>query len=733
MTHSPGRCFLVFFAIASFGLSGALLEAEEKSGESLPLLSVSAAGLDLSEGIRIDGSLDEAAWSRAGVITGLTQQAPHPGEKSSFLTEVRLLVDAENLFVGIVCTDPDPGKIAIHTMQRDGDMEGDDTVAVTIDTFGDHRTGYVFRVNAGGARQDGLLAGVDNLSLDWDGIWDAAVRRTATGWSAEIAIPSRTLRFPPGIDRWGFNVERVVARRQTTFRWCATTLDSSFSDLSRAGLLEGVGGLTQGLGFSVSPFALGKWTANHETGERHARGDAGGDVTYNLTPELTGVLSLNTDFAETEVDTRQINLTRFPLFYPEKRTFFLEGANLFDFGAPFRAFYSRRIGLFEENKIPIDGGVKLLGRAGPWGIALLDVETGSSKFAPGTNLFASRVTYDATGDLKIGAIVTAGNPDGIRDNRFAGFDAQWRTSTFQGDKNLFLGAWTAGSRGDLGKGKRSGWGFLASYPNDLWDLSLGFDLLGGSLDPALGFVDRPGTKTYHAAVAYQPRPSGDDSFSQIRQAYFECDARRVDDLAGNTQTWRVFFAPFNVSTVNGDHFEVNAAPEFERLMVPFEISPGVVIPVGSYNFTRYRIQIESSRHRQWNGGLTVWFGDFFGGRLTQIQNEIGWTSAGGHLHLDVSSENDVGHLPEGDFIERLWQLKGVYAFTPEAVLSLLAQYDSESRTVGANARFRWTIRPGNDLFIVWDHGWRHPVQEGSIALEPLSDQIAMKVRWTFRP
>src|SRR5206468_971882 len=239
-----------------------------------------------SSAIRVDGVLDEPAWAAAGVIGDLTQQEPHPGEPTPFGTQVRILVDGDTLYLGITCHDPDPSRIAAHTMQRDGDFSGDDTVAFVLDPFGDRRNGYYFRVNSFGGRVDGLISQASDISLDWDGIWDARARRTADGWVAEISVPARSLRFAPGLQSWGFNVERVVARDRVTLRWSGTTHDSSLNDLRRAGKLDGVGDLKQGVGLSVSPYGLTRYRRDLEASDSLFRGDAGLDVTYNLTPEL---------------------------------------------------------------------------------------------------------------------------------------------------------------------------------------------------------------------------------------------------------------------------------------------------------------------------------------------------------------------------------------------------------------------------------------------------------------
>jgi hypothetical protein len=707
--------------------------AQAPSPTDAPLVTLGV----LAGTIRLDGVLDEPAWQQAGVIADLTQQSPKPDEPTPFRTEIRILADERNIYFGITCTDPDPSRIAVHTMQRDGNMRGDDTISIVLDTFHDHRTGYLFEVNAAGARLDGLISdpNADTPSLDWDGIWDVAARRTATGWTAEIVLPAQTLRFNRTTGQWGFNIQRYVARELLTLRWSGTTLDSNLLDLRRAGNLDGVCCLDQGWGLTVSPYVLGRYEVDYPTDHSFTKGQAGLDVGYHISSQLDGVLTINPDFAEVEADTRQVNLTRFALFFPEKRPFFTDGTNFFDFGLDlkddFIPFYSRTVGLFNERIIPITAGLKVVGREGPWGVGALDVQTRDVFGVPATNMAAGRVTYDVNQNLRVGAIGTNGDPNGRTSNSLAGLDAVWQTASFQGDKNLGFGLWTTRSFGDVGPGDRSGWGLKAQYPNDLWNIQGAFKEFGDALVPALGYLPRPGTRQYSTYVAYQPRPTG-GPFSGVRQFFFEINPVLVTGLDGETQSFRTFLAPLNFQTQSGDHYEANYAPEYQRLTAPFEIAPGVVIPVGSYQFHRFRVQVESSDARPFSAGGTVWFGGFYNGHLTQVEGFVKWTEGSGHLQLAFNFENDYGYLPEGDFIFRLWQLKTVYAFNPNLLLSAFFQYDSESQDLGVNARLRWTIKPGSDLFVVWNRGWKHPISERSPdLLVPEADQIIVKLRWTF--
>src|SRR5882724_11927695 len=427
------------WALCALLATATLASARSDDGPAVKVSAISSASISL------DGLLNEPAWRDAPVVK-LVQQAPKPGQPTPYETQVQVIVTSDRLYLGFTCKDPDPRHIAIHTMRRDGDLMGDDTVSIVLDTYGDRRTGYFFQINAAGTRVDGLISSVDSVSLDWDGIWDARTARTPEGWTAEVVIPSRTLSFTRGLNEWGLNLERFIPRERLWLRWSSPTLDSFLYDLSRAGRLSGVGELQQGKGLEVTPYATGKTTRFYGERPRAWQGAIGGEVTWKITPQLVTVFTANTDFAETEVDTRQINLTRFPLFFPEKRAFFLEGANQYDFGLglggtdspQFIPFFSRRIGLLGGEQIPINGGVKLNGRVGKWNLALLDVQTREtivtpevaadlalpSQVVPSTNLLAGRVSYDFNENLRIGAIFTNGDPAGFRRNTLVGADAR---------------------------------------------------------------------------------------------------------------------------------------------------------------------------------------------------------------------------------------------------------------------------------------------------------------------
>src|SRR6266576_2340010 len=578
ITRRRVRWHLFFVLLAT----ATLASARSEDGPVATALATSSISITL------DGRLNEPAWRDAPVVK-LVQQAPKPGQPTPYETEVRVIVTSDLIYFGFTCKGPDPRRIAIHTMQRDGDICGDDTVSIVLDTYGDRRTGYFFQINAAGARVDGLISRAETASLDWDGIWDARTARTPEGWSAEIVIPSRTLSFTPGLNDWGLNLERFIPRERQWLRWSSPTLDSFLYDLSRAGRLTGLGELQQGKGIEITPYVIGKTKRFYGMSPRAWQGAVGGEITWKITPQLVTVFTANTDFAETEVDTRQINLTRFPLFFPEKRAFFLEGANQYVFGLnlgeQFIPFLSRNVGLLDGAQIPIDAGVQLNGRVGKWNLALLDVQTRDttvpdqvlqdlalpSAVISGTNLFTGRISYDFNQNLRVGTLLTHGDPEAIRDNTFAGIDAVWRTSKFLGDKNLQFGAWTATTQGDVGPGSKIGWGFTADYPNDLLDCAASVNQYGNALEPLLGFLPRPGTRRTDAFCAYQPRPSKPGPFRWIRQEFFENEYLRYTNPQGVLESWEYFMAPVNVRFESGDRFEFNWDPHGEILLAPFDI------------------------------------------------------------------------------------------------------------------------------------------------------------------
>ena len=660
------------------------------------------------------------------------QQVPAENAAATEDTEIRVLYTTTTLYFGILCRDRTPKAIVSTRLTRDADIESDDAVLIALDPFFDQRNGFFFAVNPAGARVDGQIQNnSEDLSVDWDGIWEAAARLTPEGWVAEIAIPFKTLRFKPGQTVWGLNVERLIKRRNEVDLWSTPLRDNWITNMSQAGRLEGIEGISQGRGLDIRPYVSG--------GSENSDGklQAGVDVFKNLTPNLNASVTVNTDFAETEADTRQVNLTRFPLFFPEKRAFFLEGAGVFDVAATNEEsvlpFFSRRIGLLDGHEVPIMVGTKIVGRQSDYNIGVLDVQTrGVDDFGgeegrrlDSQNLLVARVSRNIFRQSWIGGIVTHGNPNGTGQNTLVGADVRLATSEFKGNKNLSSSMFFLRTDDEASGKSDYAFGGNIDYPNDLWNCSFGWRQIGDDFNPALGFVPRTGIRRVSPGAAFKPRPG---RFG-IRQLEFQVEPVWVSDLHNVVQTWDVYASPFHAEFESGDQVEFNAMPQYERLTEPFEIVDGVEIPPGEYRMNRWGVQVETADKRPLVVQAEYSWGEFYTGTRRDLQ--VGVT-AKPNTHIFVSlqyEQNDVS-LAEGNFRVQVATLKADYNFSPNVSWANLLQYDSESRVLGVQSRFRWIIKPGSDLFLVINRGWYR--SEWDNRYERRYDKGSVKLQYTFR-
>jgi hypothetical protein len=686
----------------------------------------------IKERIRVDGKLDEAAWNSAAPIKTLTQVLPQEGKEPSERTEIRVLVDNDAMYFGITCFDRNPSSIISTQLTRDAALEVDDNVSIVIDPFFDHRNGFLFTVNPAGARTDGQISNnAEFTSLDWDGIWDAHTRITDAGWVAEIAIPFKTLRFKPGQSVWGLNVQRVIKRNNETNRWSGARRDIWLYNLAEAGQLEGLPNVRQGMGLDIRPYGL---TTRKEGNDWKV--DGGLDISKNLAPNLNASLTINTDFAETEVDARQVNLTRFDLFYPEKRAFFLEGAGVFDVatGNPFMPdlipFFSRRIGLMEKDGIsieaPILAGGKITGRQSRFNIGLMDVLTDKVEDSGlgRQNMLAARVSRDFGKQSYFGGIFTRGNPSGDGENTLVGVDARFATSKFQKDKNLSLSLFAFRTDDELTDKSDYAAGFSLDFPNDRWFGILSWKQIGSNFNPALGFAPRTGIRKTNAMFMFRPRTEK----AGIRQLTFHAFPEVITDLNNRVDNWRVDISPLEVEFDSGDLFEIQVIPQFERLPFAFPISRNVTVPVGSFQFNRYGISVETATKRPWVLNFESEFGDFYNG--TRRDLELGLTlKPNHHLLFGIRAERADVDLLQGKFFTQLFSLQANYNFSPNVSWANLVQYDSESRILGFQTRFRWILTPGSDLFLVLNRGWRKTFENSYISE---FDRGTAKLQYTFR-
>jgi hypothetical protein len=696
----------------------AILNAEEK-----PQLSLSVT----AEDIKIDGILDEPDWHSSNSIQNLTQSEPHAGQHPSYKTTVTVLANHHALFIGIECQDSK--RPVTFSKQRDADLTDQDHIKMVIDPFLDGRSGYIFAVNPSGARYDALVnPGGESENPNWDGIWEAATHISENGWSLEVRLPIETLSYKKGLTSWYFNIERRIQRLQEIDRWASASPDYQIGQTSLAGMLDNVPDFDLGLGLSVRPAGIVGGGVPELDRNTEYTGDASLDVFKKIGTNLLGSLTINTDFAETEVDARRVNLTRFPLFFPEKRTFFLEGADIFDFGLGLGErivpFFSRRIGLVEGHEVPLDAGVKLNGRIGKTNLGFLTIHTGEEdQIAPDTNLGVLRVKQNIFSESSAGFITTLGDPIGRDGSWLFGTDFTYQTSKFRGDKNFLVGVWgLLTDRSDIPDPQKA-LGFKIDYPNDLWDIAMLYKWIDDDFDPSLGFVQRRGVQISELSIVYAPRPG----WKYVRQMFHEFFVEYITDLHNDWQNYSVFMAPVNWRLESGDRFEFNIEPDGENLEEPFEISEGVIIQPDRYHWRRYRLEFEFASKRRLAGQLTWWFGSFYDGTLDQYIALATWNPVP-LLTIELNSEFDDAKMPAGDFNQKLFGTRVRFNFSPDMQLSSFLQYDSESNSFGTNTRFRWTFHPQGDLFVIYNHNLLdlhdHWVKE--------SNELQVKLQYTFR-
>ena len=683
--------------------------AERRVVEAVPLVG--------DDPIRLDGLLDEAVWRRAVPATDFVQLDPDNGAPATERTEVRVVFTAQSLYLGVLCLDSEPDKLFGNQMQRDQPFSADDRFMWAIDTYLDGRTGYFFEINPSGAMGDGLLGGVPggggggggSANKQWDGIWNARVRRTDRGWSAEIELPFRTFNFDAGGAGWGINFQRTVRRKNEESLWSGHLRNQGLFRMSNAGLLSGLREVDQGLGLDLKPYAVGSWS-DRAAGGGQGAATAGLDVFYNLTPALRANLTVNTDFAETEVDDRIVNLTRFSVFFPEKRAFFLEGSGAFDFsrepGNAIVPFFSRRIGLDgagEPQKINI--GAKLTGQAGRQDIGVLHVRTGREGLIAPEDFTVARLKRRVMTQSYVGAIYTRrADVDGLVDDRHtAGADFSLATSRFRGTDNLELSGflvWNTTKSGTSGENLAYGWRF--SYPNDLWNARVSFREIPRNHDPAAGFKQRTGYRRWNPVIDFSPRPQ---AHPFIRRFRFGANIDIQTDTMGAPLYRQSDLTVLEVDLHSGDRIQLQVLPEYERLDEDFEIVKGVTLPVGrEYSFMRYRASFNSADRRTVSISPEIRWGDFYSGRRREASMGITLRPRNG-IRLTTEFERNQVRLAEGGFDTRLVRFVGSTQFNPWVSFVNRVQYDSLSGQLGWQGRFRWILEPGNDLYFVYTQNW----------------------------
>lgn len=679
----------------------------------------------------IDGIANDTIWESGALINEFFQREPNEGAALTEKTEVFILYDKDNIYFGIKCYQ-DPKSIAAKEMLRGARLPYDDRMHILLDTFQDGRNAFFFEINPLGSVGDALVSeNGRKVNTSWEGLFIGKSKITKIGWEAELAIPFKTLSFNPDLESWGLFMNRMLETKQEWGSWPVANINMPEMAVSDAGVITGLKDITQGIGLDIAPYALTGFDSKKGE-ETDYKLNGGFDVFYQVTPSLKASLSINTDFAEIEADSRQINLSRFNIRLREKRNFFLDGADLFSFGMEGRRteppsgklspFFSRRIGLDAEGSaIPINFAAKLTGRINRWNVGILHVnerrETGN------TNSSVARVTYNVGELSSIGMITTYGNAINAPDNLVAGVDLNLATSKFKGNKNAALIMYGIKSKTKNISGKDAAWGALLMFPNDFIDFRLGHQQIGQNFFAGLGFVPRTNIKEYWGSLTFGPRINKHG----IRQISFGAKYNYVTDFSDRLQSQILAFEPAEIRFNSGEIFKYSIALVSENLLESFNIFSDFFIPEGKYDWLENEFMIETAGSRDVFGNIRYTVGNFFTGRKNSINIELNWKVfiplfIGGAVIIDKV------HLPDGDFRADIFQLNVNLLFSPNITLYNLLQYDSQTKTTGLQTRFRWIIKPGNEILLVWNSGFLRTGEYFAIN----ENALRIKMKYNFR-
>ena len=652
---------------------------------------------------RIDADLGDTAWETVQPLATFAQVEPISGASPSERTEVRLGWDEKHLYFAVVVHCADPRLIVATQRRRDAILDDDDHFTLVIDPFLDQRNGYYFAFNPLGAKQDALIRGGVTLNTDWDGIWEVATRRTETGWVAEGSIPLSSISFNPRAPAWGLNLERYSARTGERVRWQGPQRQYEVNNLANTGRLVGLSGLRRAAGIEVRPFTTISYVRDRPRDLETTKLKPGFDVFYKLTESTTAVLTINTDFADAEVDDRQVNLTRFPVTFPEKRAFFLQDAGVFSYSLinnnPL-PYYSRRIGLGPRGEIvDLVGGARISGREGPVNFGVLGVRTDPSGPIEGKELGVARVLLNLSDQASFGFISTSGDPRTNGNAWLAGTDLNYTTGRLFGraatpfDGSLYFQR--TGSSGRHGNSKAYGWGL--KYDSPTWGVVSYLDYVGPDYYPALGQVRQTGVWTGNVKLDYEFNPPPLKRLVPV----FNVSTRH--SLIYHNREQISVGPELSAETKRGDILLVKLKQEDERLPESFIVGNGVAVRPGKFSGQRYEATLTLSKSRPLSASLGLAKIPYYGGDQIAGTSTLTWRPSP-IFNLDGAFNYTAVRLPYAHFPVRLLKLGGAIQFSRTLVWSVLGQYDNLSRAVGFNTRLRWTYAKGGDVFIVANQG-----------------------------
>ena len=708
---------------------------------------IEAFRLPVDQKLILDGRLDETIWSEMPVYGDFTMQVPIEGGEPTEKSEIRIAFDRNNLYIAIKFYD-DPNGIKAFQRKRDVSLATDDRFMWILDTFNDGRNAYFFEINPGGLMGDGLLSIGQgfNLNKAWNGIWRVWTYIGDFGWSAEIRIPFRSINFDPKNDTWGINFQRTIRRKNEELLWTGHRRDQGLWRPQNAGILTGLSDVSQGLGLEVVPYGIvERQTHKQDDGsiKEDWEADGGLDINYNLTPGLKASITFNTDFAETEVDSRQINLTRFPLIFPERRAFFLEGTSIYQFAprSGVNPYFSRRIGLDRATgqPVPITYGGRVIGRVGDYSLAMMQVRTGGLDSIRPEDFTVARVRRNFWKESSIGVMYTRRSTkdgeslsDPVKDRHSIGGDLALNTSKFFGDNNLQFQAFfvyhNASSPGDDSTDvwDRSTRGVRLNLPNRPWSGHVSYREFGNTFDPAVGFAPRRALRRLQPTIGYNPLFENSDI---IRDISWEIEFVHLMDLDFNLLTQDLGFGLGVIQFETGDEVGLFVSRNFERLQNNFDIKGDstIIIPLKEYVSWTAGFGFETASYRKIAASFEIIAGEFWSGNKTELETSItvrplpGVNLSMEYLHADIA-------LREGSFNTDLFRINGNFDVSPWVSFSSKLQFDNFSDLMAINNRFRWTITPGSDVFFVYNRIWIREFGD----FTTLDTKGALKVSFTHR-
>lgn len=680
--------------------------------------SVTVRAIRLTAPLKLDGQLDEPVYTDNMPVDGFTQQEPREGQPATEATHAWVMFDDNNLYIGARNFDSQPNRMVLNDIRHDsGSIIQNEQLTVILDTFHDKRNGFLFLVNALGGMLEETFVDERNNSRDWNTVWDAKTARFDGGWTVEMQIPFKSLRYQPGQGQtWGINMNRIIKWKNER-TWLApmpASYGTGVFRISKGANLIGLDPPPLAKNLEIKPYAIGGLTTDHTARPAFSnRGskDAGFDMKYGLTRGLTADLTVNTDFAQVEEDEQQVNLTRFSLFFPEKREFFLEGQGIFNFGGQASnsasdtpiMFFSRSIGINRGRPQDIGVGGRVTGKQGPYSIGVINIQTRDEKTtgAPGTNFSVVRVRRDILGRSTIGALFTdrseSSRKPGERNDLF-GLDGLF--TFFQ---NVRVNSYVARTR--TPQLAKDDWSYRGQfdYAADRYGLTVERLKVGGDFNPEVGFMRRTDFTKSDAQVRFSPRPRRGGAFGRrVRKFYYIGTLNYFQTGTGRLES-RDFNGEFRTEFQTSDSVSVQYFKNYDFLETPFQIATGVRLPVGPYDWQQGQISYTAGTQRRISGTTTFAAGSYYNGTQRALSYR-GRIAPSVHLSLEPTVSFNWLDLKQGSFTTKLVGTRVTAPLTPRMFASVLLQYNSSTRAYNTNARFRWEYQPGSELFVVFTEG-----------------------------